>query len=153
MVDDDTQPGWTVHATPTPKGPLSVTAHKRKSALASVVSTSFTTSSIAALSVTSLAVGAAMMPAAESKTTSILVQNGNGDDQTPYPPYKKVACNPCNPCGAAKACNPCNPCGAKKACNPCNPCAADWGASSSNPCAAQFPDPCDYPNRPTDCEE
>ena len=39
----------------------------------------------------------------------------------------QAACNPCNPCAAAK-CNPCaaNPCAAANLCNPCNPC---------NPCA------------------
>ncbi|MDF1750952.1 MAG: hypothetical protein P1V34_18980 [Alphaproteobacteria bacterium] len=47
------------------------------------------------------------------------------------------ACNPCNPCAAAKACNPCNPCAAAKACNPCNPCAAKNACNPCNPCAAK----------------
>ena len=45
-----------------------------------------------------------------------------------------AGCNPCNPCGAAKACNPCNPCGAKKACNPCNPCNPCGAKKACNPC-------------------
>ncbi len=50
-----------------------------------------------------------------------------------------AACNPCNPCAAAK-CNPCNPCAAAK-CNPCNPCAAAK-CNPCNPCAAAACSPC-----------
>lgn len=87
---------------------------------------------IVALSVATLATGAAVLPGAAAKAANTSVQI--------------AACNPCaakvcNPC-AAKACNPCaakgcNPCAAK-ACNPCaiiktgcNPCAA----KGCNPCA------------------
>ena len=69
-------------------------------------------------------------------------------------PPARAACNPCNPCAAAK-CNPCaaakcNPCAAAK-CNPCaaakcNPCAAakcnPCAAAKCNPCAAAKCNPC-----------
>ncbi|MEE8189941.1 MAG: hypothetical protein V3T80_12090 [Kiloniellales bacterium] len=73
-------------------------------------------------------------------------------------PCAAAKCNPCaaaksNPCAAA--CNPCNPCAAAK-CNPCNPCAAGGGGASKkcvvprlraaaakcNPCAAAKCNPC-----------
>lgn len=51
-----------------------------------------------------------------------------------------VACNPCNPCAAAKPCGACNPCAASKLADPCSPCAA---ANPCNPCAAANPcNPC-----------
>ena len=59
-----------------------------------------------------------------------------------------AACNPCNPCAAAK-CNPCNPCAAA-ACSPCSPCGAGkicvvprlQAAAACNPCAAAKCNPC-----------
>jgi hypothetical protein len=82
-----------------------------------------------ALSVVTLATGAAVLPMASAKAaadTSVQI----------------AACapkNPCNPCAATNPCaaaNPCNPCAAKVV-NPCNPCAA------ANPCAAKNPcNPC-----------
>ncbi len=87
---------------------------------------------IVALSVATLATGAAVLPGATAKAANTSVQ---------IAACKPCAAKACNPC-AAKACNPCaakgcNPCAAK-ACNPCaiiktgcNPCAA----KGCNPCA------------------
>lgn len=70
-----------------------------------------------ALSVATLATGAAALPDAQARDyTSVQVAS--------------CAANPCNPCAAASCnpCNPCSPCAVKKnpcgGCNPCNPCAA-----------------------------
>lgn len=78
-----------------------------------------------ALSVATLAVGAAALPEAQARDLSA-VQVASCT----------AACNPCNPCAVKKTgCNPCNPCAAA-GCNPCNPCAAA-GCNPCNPCAAK----------------
>lgn len=87
---------------------------------------------IVALSVATLATGAAVLPGAAAKAadTSVQIASCNPCAAKKCNPCAAKACNPCaakacNPC-AAKGCNPCaakgcNPCAAK-ACNPCNPC-------------------------------
>ena len=85
---------------------------------------------VVALSVATLATSAVALPTAVAKAADTSVQ--------------LAACNPCNPCAAAK-CNPCNPCAAaKNPCNPCNPCAAAKNpCNPCNPCAAKNPcNPC-----------
>ena len=83
-----------------------------------------------ALSVATLATGAAVLPVATAKAVDTSVQIAQCAAKT----------NPCNPCAAK---NPCNPCAAKNPCNPCaaeNPCAAK---NPCNPCAAKNPcNPC-----------
>ena len=60
---------------------------------------------VIAVSVVTMAAGAALAPSAVSA----------GEQ-----PIVVASCNPCNPCAADEdPCNPCNPCGG---CNPCNPC-------------------------------
>ena len=81
-----------------------------------------------ALSVATLATGAAALPEAQARDyTSVQVASCAAN---PCNPCATAACNPCNPCAAASCnpCNPCSPCAVKKnpcgGCNPCNPCAA-----------------------------
>lgn len=81
-----------------------------------------------ALSVATLATGAAALPEAQARDyTSVQVASCAAN---PCNPCAAAACNPCNPCAAASCnpCNPCSPCAVKKnpcgGCNPCNPCAA-----------------------------
>lgn len=81
-----------------------------------------------ALSVATLATGAAALPDAQARDyTSVQVASCAAN---PCNPCAAAACNPCNPCAAASCnpCNPCSPCAVKKnpcgGCNPCNPCAA-----------------------------
>ncbi len=62
---------------------------------------------VIAVSVVTMAAGAALAPSAvDAKQCPLVVADSHEDP-----------CNPCNPCAG---CNPCNPCGG---CNPCNPCA------------------------------
>ena len=81
-----------------------------------------------ALSVATLATGAAALPEAQARDyTTVQVASCAAN---PCNPCAAAACNPCNPCAAASCnpCNPCSPCAVKKnpcgGCNPCNPCAA-----------------------------
>jgi hypothetical protein len=84
-----------------------------------------------ALSVVTLATGAAALPEAQARDyTSVQVASCAAN---PCNPCAAAACNPCNPCLAA-SCNPCNPC------SPCSPCAVKknpcGGCNPCNPCAA-----------------
>ena len=81
-----------------------------------------------ALSVATLATGAAALPEAQARDyTSVQVASSAANLCNPC---AAADCNPCNPCAAASCnpCNPCSPCAVKKnpcgGCNPCNPCAA-----------------------------
>ena len=59
---------------------------------------------VIAVSVVTMAAGAALAPtAASAGEQPIVVASCN-------------PCDPCNPCGACNPCDPCNPCGG---CNPC----------------------------------
>ena len=94
-----------------------------------------------ALSVATLATGAAVLPMATANAAATAqVQIAASDNP----------CNPCNnPCAAANPCNPCNPCAAANPCNPCNPCLA---ANPCNPCAATNPcNPCAAANPCNPC--
>lgn len=63
---------------------------------------------VVAMTVVTMAAGAALVPSAVSATeTPIVVADSH------------EACNPCNPC------NPCAADDEENACNPCNPCAAE----------------------------
>ena len=64
---------------------------------------------VVAVSIVTMAAGAALAPTAVSADDQRIVVADSHDDP----------CNPCNPCAA---CNPCDPCAA---CNPCDPCAAE----------------------------
>lgn len=82
-----------------------------------------------ALSVATLASGAAALPTAAVQAGDIPVQLA----------ACKAACGACNPCAVKKAaCGACNPCAAKKAaCGACNPCAVKKAACGAcNPCKA-----------------
>ena len=78
--------------------------------------------SLAALAVATLASAAVSLPPAQAADGMTSVQIATCEAAKNAP-----ACEPCNPCAAAR--NPCNPCAAT-ACNPCNPCAVE----ASNPC-------------------
>ena len=58
---------------------------------------------VIAVSVVTMAAGAALAPSAVSAA-----------DQ----PIVVASCNPCDPCGGCNPCEACNPC------DPCNPCAS-----------------------------
>ncbi len=85
---------------------------------------------ILALSVATLATGAAILPGAQAQAADTSIQVAACAAKCN--PCAAAKCNPCNPCAAKK--NPCNPCAAAK-CNPCNPCAAAK-CNPCNPCAA-----------------
>ena len=76
---------------------------------------------VVAVSVVTMAAGAALAPSAVSAGDTPIVVADSHDD-------------PCNPCGA------CNPCGG------CNPCKSSLGdpivVAECNPCAADEEDPC-----------
>ena len=82
---------------------------------------------VVAVSIITMAAGAALAPSAVSADDQrIVVADSHGDACNP------CAVDPCNPC----AVDPCNPCAACNPCATCNPCAA------CNPCCADPCNPC-----------
>ena len=86
---------------------------------------------VVAVSVVTMAAGAALAPSAVSASdTPIVVVDSHEDD-------------PCNPCGACNPCGGCNPCesslGEPIVVAECNPCAGD--EDPCNPCGGC--NPCD----------
>ena len=67
---------------------------------------------VIAVSIVTMAAGAALAPSAVSAADE---------------PFVVASCNPCdacNPCGGCNPCEVCNPCDACNPCGGCNPCAS-----------------------------
>ncbi len=78
---------------------------------------------VVAVSIVTMAAGAALAPSAVSADDQPIVVADSHDD-------------PCNPCAACNPCDACNPCAAEEE-DPCNPCAACNPCDACNPCAAE----------------